>query len=1226
MSAESSDPIKDIRDFVKKFNPVQMLNYLSVTAALPKNEIYCLRLETLFKIIISIRVKKFQNNELDDSSIDELLQKLETLQNWQMLEDFTPISLFDYPSIWILGKKYEIISGLQDRAYEYWKELVSDYFPIREKFSEYGYDPIVVIDEILTLQTKLIKFLKSQNVTYRKSGSLSVPSFELVQEWENIFIDWYDQTSCKIFLESHSVSFGRALPISKLVEQEPVDTLYKFYSLNVGDSTIPIFQHCVFGFLNSLFIKHFKELHEQNNDIHFDTKTRIYNKLIKLFNSQNIFPNFSIGNSKIIDFAIIFDTTKLFLIKVIDGDLSSNIQSEFDIAVEELKQINEKISRGEKRFEVNGNHVGTLRDVAIETIPIFLIKSAKLGGMIGLPKDPYLENKILWFGSFVDFLSMIDDLKTGMDFLKYLRRRQELHSRLESISFSSLDEYAHYTQNGNAFFVSGQPIHTVFFTPGLWDNYFAEKIRKRIDFQPRLDPNEPDDAWEVDVVTDKIFQVVQPLSKLTAGIFRLDDERVIWILTTGGDLGYTTEELRSFNLLTQLIPHRFTHTKAFENFLQKLNIGINDEIQFVLYPTSFISRQRFVGLYTMASMINSDLPIIVGSLVDIVTRKNHFSIVYSTEILSHMFDDDLLEGEKTIIRSILTTIASHFHPNEQENESFVEQCMKELFENAYANFNFMHLRHKLFLSNTQTDDYLKTLDSDIREVDRKTASFLQSESITHGTYQNEEAKNTLDNIITFLKTMLDEELSKFRTSEILPFSINLEGELIQNRQIWQMRTKNDLKQIQEFDPKEKYREKSLEISKISTTSRYISERIIQLCPTGDSFLTKEKWHEIQAIGESILYATIVRNTLYYEIGDFELQINDDFSFFIKNTNTESLETHSQNFDYELLKTGPAAIHWNDEEGSVDIFYDSLETPFESEYGVSFRNFMRVLSCCEYYPIEKQTHTLAIDENELISYVKSKWPEISDEHISNALKLSSLSQDDLSSVEIYPTDMRNRMNRLVVKPIPTYYINETKTYLLNSWVIDVSINRWLVSIDQGHLPYKEDYLSSNQLKDQLQTMRTNASKQHEIQIECIVKEKTNYFDVNIDNNEKCFSELLTPTPGEIDNLSIYPETHTVILIEAKNLQLNLGPQEIKGEINKYVKPEDGFFAKLNSKKQYVTDNLESILNYYNIEQNSETWKILGLIVTKTIPFSIPKIDDNEVIHVDNLEKIISDKLS
>ena len=248
MASGLSDPVKEIRDQVKAFEPSELLYYVTLLGALPGNEIKCIRLETLFKIIISTRKIKFKNHIFRKEDAEKLLNSLKTFHPWKFLEDFIPIQLFDYPAIWILGKRYNVFSGPQDRAYEFWKELVSDYLPVRDAFHAKGYDPVKIIEEILSLETTLVSLIRKHENDFRKVDDLLTPSAELFKSWKYTLNEWYLHSPNKAFYEQHSVRLGKKINHRRLIEQEPIETICRSFAIR--------FDHCVvpsFSMIYSLF-------------------------------------------------------------------------------------------------------------------------------------------------------------------------------------------------------------------------------------------------------------------------------------------------------------------------------------------------------------------------------------------------------------------------------------------------------------------------------------------------------------------------------------------------------------------------------------------------------------------------------------------------------------------------------------------------------------------------------------------------------------------------------------------------------------------------------------------------------------------------------------------------------------------------------------------------------------------------------------------------------------
>ena len=496
MTSEFSDPFKQIRDQVKGFDPCDLLYYITLLGALPENEIKCVRLETLFKIVISTRQRKFKNYEFDEEVTKKLLNDLGSLPDWYAYEDFDPTPLFDYPEMWVLGKKYNIFSGSEDRSYEYWKELVLDYFPIREAFLVKGYDPVDVIKDVLSLQTTLVSLIRQHKDDICKVGDMSFPSSELFESWKCTINDWYQNSPNRDFYEQHSVKLGRNIDHAHMIELEPLETMCKFFSIRFTHNAVPIFQHNIFSFLNILFLRDFKDLKNQKPSLSYDTSDMLYRCLSKLFQTGDIIPHFSIGNSGEVDFAVVFDNDKLFLFKILHCDFVHDFQKHQDESVNILKKINRAVSLGKRDFNIRGSNAGTLCDRNYETISIVLIKSvSSVSGKIS--KKDHLSNHIIFPIGFLDFLSMANDIKDGMRFLKFLRYHREIQDTMSVIFFGILDVYAHYALQNDCFLFSGNTVNLLAISPGTCAKYYIKKLKGMPGFQLRSDDREPDDSWDV---------------------------------------------------------------------------------------------------------------------------------------------------------------------------------------------------------------------------------------------------------------------------------------------------------------------------------------------------------------------------------------------------------------------------------------------------------------------------------------------------------------------------------------------------------------------------------------------------------------------------------------------------------------------------------------------------------------------------------------------------------
>ena len=1219
MTSNFSDPFKQIRDQVKEFDPYDLLSYITLLGALPGNEIKCVRLETLFKIVISTRQNKFKNSEFDGKRIKKLLSDLDSLSNWPLLEDFVPTPLFDYPAIWILGKRYNIFSGPQDRAYEYWKELVSDYFPIRKEFLVKGYDPIEIIEEILSLETDLVSLIRKYKDDIHKAGDMLIPSSELIESWKYTINEWYQNSSNQTFYEQHSVRLGRKIDHAHMIEPELLETIYRFFSVRFVHNAVPIFQHDIFGFLNTAFLKDFQDLKNQKPSLSYDTSDRLLKNLSKLFPIENILPNFSMGNSGEVDFAVIFDYDKLFLFKILHTNFISDFQKHLDKTIDVFKKINLHASRNKRNFNIRGRPAGELASLKYEIISIILIKSE-----FTVPNNAsyrhHTPTSIFLPMMFLDFLSMSDDIGDGMRFLKFLRRHHEAYCRMEILTLRGiLDLYAQYVQQNDCFLFSGIVPHLFSVMPGDWDKYYIKKLKEKPDFQPRFYENESDDSWDVDVIEINVFQVHNFLKRQTAGIFRLNNGRVIWVLAPNADTYYNATETSSFNLLMQLIPYRFVKSNIFELFLEKIGVRPDQQIQILLHPTSFIKRQGREHRYNFLSQISAEHPIIIRAKRS-QTGKYLFGLFYSVDYLSDLFKHDHLGAEKTIIRTILRRISDLFLQLPYDE---IEEFLEQIFLNAKPAFSYPTIHNPLLLSTSTIKDYPETQQSDTSEIQRQAAEFLNKESILPGTYDKEDAKKIFEKMMNFLQTSLIQKLQLFYVGKILPYSADVDGNLLQSRTLHQEQARSDAGFVTEFDPKARYHEESLKISNQSAAVRFVTELVIQINPQGDSFLSQEKWLEIQALSEEISRLVMIRNTIHFDTGSFTIQIYENHAYAI-NSHIDGLIQHSKNLDYEIFGDARTAVNWGTNSDEVDDFFNNVDPSFFDEFHIGFQDFLKVVGCCMYMPQREQKHTIVVNHAKLVSHIQSVWPEINKDAIINGLKLASLTNKDLAGINIYPTDLRNRKFRSMVKPIPVFQKYSQTMYVINSWRINASIHRWISDMEQGHLPFapnagERENIKSNKLKEKLGELRKKAGIRHERKIHEIMMQKTSYCYSNLKNTKKPFSEIHDDFPGEIDNLSIYPDSKKVIVIEAKHLYGNLASQEITGEINKYTKP-NGFIPKFSKKIQYVKKHLRVILKHYNVEYDDDDWQVEGYFVTATIAFPISMPDGIKSIHLNELENL------
>ncbi|MDE2590518.1 MAG: hypothetical protein KGL95_12745, partial [Patescibacteria group bacterium] len=459
---------------------------------------------------------------------------------------------------------------------------------------------------------------------------------------------------------------------------EDKETFFKFHSVKIGTGLVVIPQHFIYEFLKYKFNSDIKPaVSEFSEMILSNTRSRIYHKLLYLFSPRYIIPDFSISSSKKVDFGIIFDVNKLFLIKVINTDfITKDIQDEISDAVKNIEFIEQNLVENAKILS-NGEEVGKVPSIQLEIIPILLVKTNFQSLAIYLEKDSYLFSKTNWFCYFTDFISLTGDIKDGLRFLLFLRRLNQLKTESKVDALTELDLYAYYVDHDDSFLQSGMPVTYFHASRDMWDTYLIKKLKKEVDFQARFSDDEPDDFWELAPIVNNIFDARNILHGWLSRVFRLEDGRVIWFMITNGEIKFSSSDTRTLHLLAELIPHRITKSNVFQNFLTQLGIGKDQIIRLGAFSDTAIKNNNLFKFYNILKSLTISNPIVIDSTKS-PSNATIFYIIYSQNGLSELFSSDVLLAEKSIIQIILIAIANQFKPSFDSSE-IIKKCMNELF-------------------------------------------------------------------------------------------------------------------------------------------------------------------------------------------------------------------------------------------------------------------------------------------------------------------------------------------------------------------------------------------------------------------------------------------------------------------------------------------------------------------------------------------------------------------
>lgn len=201
--------------------------------------------------------------------------------------------------------------------------------------------------------------------------------------------------------------------------------------------------------------------------------------------------------------------------------------------------------------------------------------------------------------------------------------------------------------------------------------------------------------------------------------------------------------------------------------------------------------------------------------------------------------------------------------------------------------------------------------------------------------------------------------------------------------------------------------------------------------------------------------------------------------------------------------------------------------------------------------------------QLIKEIKNVGKEWKFDTINSFLNVVSLSSNDFVNI-FYPTHIRNRKNRIVIRPFVSLSNEYNCEYIVNIWILYTCSLRWTDEISTGYLPFKDEFVKTN-LKEKLKDIRRKHNDNFEKQVADLVKRKISVYETRIKDNEKCFINLSDRCPGEIDVFAILQKRNEVYIIDAKDFQFSRLPRDMYNEAKKYIHSTNGYFVKMKKKK-------------------------------------------------------------
>ncbi len=247
---------------------------------------------------------------------------------------------------------------------------------------------------------------------------------------------------------------------------------------------------------------------------------------------------------------------------------------------------------------------------------------------------------------------------------------------------------------------------------------------------------------------------------------------------------------------------------------------------------------------------------------------------------------------------------------------------------------------------------------------------------------------------------------------------------------------------------------------------------------------------------------------------------------------------------------------------------------------------------------------------------------SKEEVQRILDFLSLDFNTFNSLQYidYSIDkLMRKKERINLSP----FIKINDNYLFGNQQAILSAKAWFHPLKDGDAPFT---LENGIVKSELASIRTKLDKKLEEEAYSLAQDtlRKKFTEKNIQNFKRLNKNFIKrPSCGEIDLLIVNPHTYTVFVLDAKNINKKLFTSAIATELRDFFHGrgrQKSYLGKLNMKVDFVTNNLDKILEYFKLENNGE-WYIKKGFVVNTLYFSAFYEEKVDFILLDDLKEYL-----
>ncbi|MGP2657856.1 hypothetical protein ACOJTA_12535 [Malaciobacter sp. WC5094] len=1229
----SDNWIEDIQNQLKQFNKLELYQWLTISSLHPSNNIFVTRYELLIYTLLNIPEKDFLNKKFNRNKFEFVIKWFENkfASRFIVMEDWEPFSQMKLIPLFFEKNKYYFFYGASERPYEFLKHyqdilFTKDINNLKELKNEY----LISLD----FQTKILKSFSSDKEAKQEFTSMYVPSIKFFKKYSK-FIELKSVNNN--FLHNRESDFELGINNFNGLYTE-IDNKYFFI---LPQCHIEIFYQISNKFLS---IECDENCFEK---LTITFQNRMKRMVAQFFDIRNIIeqlpePILNKNTAEFFDTIVRVDANKIILFKFLshsDEDLLHEINTAAKQTILEIQKVKNNPYIGLKYLNEPIEKCNIVPPEVLEFKVIILFEELTLNYMLPF-EESWIEKDIHIFNT-IDIKPIFELLKeknndTFISFLQYLEaeKKQSTQSKNSFMKADTLDSFAYYYNNSESFFVSGSEPDMMMYAPHEWSSFYNKYLFEKYqdNIYELIEAQYPNQFNIVQHMLGETYSVMDSMFIHGGRCIKYKNE-LIWVMYPPA-IHCDDVEVKSFDFLGQFISFYVDNYKVnlFKLF-SKYGFNINEKkFTIGLYPHTMILRnEELKHLKPYIENISDD------KILFLTKKAMHFNnintfIIYDSnmESLVELFkmekDNDT---EKNIFKEFISSVLKFYKVSNYEEVStlFIEKNWH--LDNRAFTFNTKHVdnpRLELYREPKEIQD------SFTYNVNKEIVVYLKSLAIEPKKYWNDDAKHLNNLIFEFLQNRLEEEISKFNSS-ILFYNYTqieyIEGAREQNDYQAGLDSINHT----EFDVQEKYSEQRIKISQLAISIKHILHTILKVNPNGHKALVDSDWYYLIALS-NIINDTIQRSDqLHYKIAETGIEITNSYEMIdIDKSSTIDFNAYHQHVTTSKIIENKNSVKKekepkeNKNSKKTPIFDVKLNESWNKDNGFYLDDMVVIVSSLGRYDFERDhnfpLNLITFDEiNKFVQdYIAEPPPKEEIERMLDFLSLDFSIFNEFKYIDYSIDRLMQKKHRINLSP----FIKIENKYLFGNQLLLQSSRAWFYPLIEGDAPFTvaEDSYVKTELKRIHRELDLDLEdKSYNIAKEFLGEKYSIQTLSNFKRISKSFEKL--PPCGEIDLLLANPSTKTIFVLDAKNVNKKLFTSAIKRELREFFhgrSKKKSYLEKLNLKVDFITSNLDKVLEYFKLE-NDGNWNIKKGFVVNTLYFSAFYEEKVDFILLDDLEEYL-----